>query len=229
MLFHNENQAKKSLLNINYYRLSGYWLPFKKSDDTFTKSIYFEDIINIYEFDSTLKLLLFGAIEKIEISARTKFAYYLSQTLNSHPLISENFLHEERFNETYKKLKSELNRKNQHIFIEHYQNKYEEPIPPIWVCVEVMTFGILSQFMSNIKNISIKNAIAGEYKLGTGELNSIMYHLSLLRNSIAHHSRVYNKVYNIPPKIPKKIKSISNQNRETSKTGRHFLKTIKKF
>jgi len=123
MLFHNENQAKKSLLNINYYRLSGYWLPFKKSDDIF----------------------------------------------------------------------------------------------------------ILSQFMSNIKNISIKNAIAGEYKLETGELNSIMYHLSLLRNSIAHHSRVYNKVYNIPPKIPKKIKSISNQNRETSKTGRHFLKTIKKF
>jgi abortive infection bacteriophage resistance protein len=25
MLFQDENQAKKSLLNLNYYRLSGYW------------------------------------------------------------------------------------------------------------------------------------------------------------------------------------------------------------
>lgn len=29
MLFQDEIQAKNHLLNLNYYRLSGYWLPFK--------------------------------------------------------------------------------------------------------------------------------------------------------------------------------------------------------
>ncbi|TQV63961.1 MAG: Abi family protein [Sulfurovum sp.] len=212
MLFHDENIAKKSLLNLNYYRLSGYWSPFQNQDDIFKDNTYFEEIINIYEFDSKLKLLLFGAIEKIEISVRTKFAYYLSRKYGSHPLIVENFKYTKKYTQTYDKLIKEKDRKNQHIFVEHYKNNYTEVLPPIWACVEIMTFGILSQFIINIKDISIQNAIAGDYKLGTSELESIVYHLSILRNDIAHHSRIYNKTFKIMPKIPNKLKSTSNQN-----------------
>jgi len=212
MLFRDENQAKHSLLNLNYYRLKGYWLTTRSTQEAFENQIYFEDIINIYDFDSRLKLLLFGAIEKIEISARTKFAYYLSQKYGSHPIVADNFRNHSQYRQTYDKLTNEINRRHQHIFIEHYKTNYAELLPPIWVCVEVMTFGILSQFINNIKDVSIKNAIAGDYRLGTGDLESILYHLSTVRNDIAHHSRVYNKISKITPKIPIKLKSISNQN-----------------
>lgn len=221
MLFYDENQAKKSLLNLNYYRLSGYWLPFKNSDDTFMDNTYFEDIISVYEFDSQLRKILFRALETIEISAKTKFAYYLSQTFGSHPLLSVNFQDEDRYIQTYNSLTNELSRPNQHTFIKHYKDNYVEPLPPIWVCVEVMTFGILSKFVTNIKDIKIKKAIAKCYNLDISTYEPILYHLSILRNEIAHHGRIYNRVSKIIPKIPKMLNSKIN-----SQSIRHIYNTI---
>lgn len=210
MLFHNKKKAKYHLINLNYYRLSGYWLPYKKPDDSFEENVYFEDIINLYKFDGELKLLFYKAIENIEISARTKFAYYLAKKYGSHPLRKSNFNDNNKFQESCKKLKSEISRKNQHIFIEHYTNNYKERLPPIWVCVEVMTFGLLSQFIKNIADVAIKKEIAKSYKLDISILDPLLYHLSTLRNDIAHHGRIYNKAFKITPKIPKFLHSKSN-------------------
>lgn len=151
MSFHDENQAKHYLLNLNYYRLSGYWLPFKQSDESFNPNLYFEDIINIYLFDSGLKALLYQALETIEISAKTKFAYYLSQAHGAHPLKVENFTNDYYFAQSYAKLQSEIERQRDRDFIKHYREKYSDELPPLWVCVEVMTFGLLSQLTKNIK------------------------------------------------------------------------------
>ncbi len=212
MLFRDKRKAKYYLINLNYYRLSGYWLPYKKSDDVFEENLYFEDIINLYRFDSELKLLFYKAIENIEISVRTKFAYYMARKHGPHPIKKTNFNDNEKFTGSYKKLKSEITRKNQHMFIEHYTNNYRESLPPIWVCVEVMTFGLLSQFIKNIKDIDIKKEIAKCYKIDISVLDALLYHLSTLRNDIAHHSRIYNKSFKITPKIPNFLKSKSNQN-----------------
>ncbi|MGZ8887182.1 MAG: Abi family protein, partial [Nitrososphaeraceae archaeon] len=210
MLFNDYTTAYQSMLNLNYYRLSGYWLPYKNADDG-SLDISFEEIIGIYNFDKEFKLLLFGAIETIEISARTKFAYYLSSKYGTHPLIKSNFYNQQWFDKSYGKLEFELNRKDQHVFIDHFRDKYREDLPPIWACVETMTFGLLSQFVNNIKDNTIKHQIAKDYKLGTSDLESILYHLSTLRNDIAHHDRVYNKIFKIIPKIPNKLMNISNQ------------------
>ena len=212
MLFRNKKKARYYLINLNYYRLSGYWLPYKKSDDSFEENIYFEDIVNLYKFDGELKLLFYKAIENIEISARTKFAYYFAQKYGPHPLKKSNFNDSNKFQESYKKLKSEISRKNQHTFIEHYTNNYKEHLPPIWVCVEVMTFGLLSQLIKNMADTTIKKEIAKCYKIDIGIFDSLLYHLSTLRNDIAHHSRIYNKAFKITPKIPNFLKSRSNLN-----------------
>ena len=74
MLFRNEFSASHYLENISYYRLKGYWWDMQ---DDFTSHIlrphtYFEDIIDRYNFDRQLRLILFDAIERIEIALRTK-------------------------------------------------------------------------------------------------------------------------------------------------------------
>ena len=49
-----------------------------KTLHTFQNNTYFEDIIERYNFDRHLRLILFDAIERIEIALRTKMIYHMS-------------------------------------------------------------------------------------------------------------------------------------------------------
>ena len=72
-----ENDTVHYLQHLNYYRLSGYWIPFQEYNKThrFKPNVRFSDILNLYRFDRELRLLLLDAIEKIEISIRTQWAH----------------------------------------------------------------------------------------------------------------------------------------------------------
>jgi abortive infection bacteriophage resistance protein len=64
MVFRDESNAPHFLANISYYRLKGYW--WEMQDDTvhhhFEKGTYFEDIINLYNFDRNFRLIVFNQI-----------------------------------------------------------------------------------------------------------------------------------------------------------------------
>lgn len=80
MLFRNETEALDLLRNISYYRLKGYWWDMQSDrvNHIFYSNTYFEDVIERYNFDRILRLILFDAIERIEIALRTKMIYHLS-------------------------------------------------------------------------------------------------------------------------------------------------------
>ncbi len=80
MLFKNEAAAPHFLQNISYYRLKGYWWDMQADVNlhNFKPYTYFEDIIDRYNFDRHLRLILFDAIERIEIALRTKMIYHFS-------------------------------------------------------------------------------------------------------------------------------------------------------
>ena len=64
---------------VNYYRLSGYWHPFRKQgDDAFRPGTTFEAVWDRYVFDRHLRLLVMDAIERIEVAVRTQLAYSLA-------------------------------------------------------------------------------------------------------------------------------------------------------
>lgn len=69
MLFKDEACAFHFLENISYYRLKGYWWDSQKDlkNHTFHSNVYFEAIIERYTFDRHSRLILFEAIEPIEI------------------------------------------------------------------------------------------------------------------------------------------------------------------
>ena len=79
--FLDEKKAANYLSNISYYRLRAYTYPFQDNDNPdhpFVQKIDFEDIIELYVFDRRLRLLIFNAIEKIEIALRTQIIYHFS-------------------------------------------------------------------------------------------------------------------------------------------------------
>jgi abortive infection bacteriophage resistance protein len=84
LIIEDENTAASYLTMISYYRLRAYTYPFqenkdKTQDHRFRKEgIRFEDIMDLYRFDSELRSLIFRAIEKIEVAFRAKLVHIYS-------------------------------------------------------------------------------------------------------------------------------------------------------
>jgi abortive infection bacteriophage resistance protein len=74
MLMKDEQKAAFYLGHISYFRLKGYWWDMQtdRINHIFAPNSYFEDVISRYNFDRQLRLILFDAIEFIEIALRTK-------------------------------------------------------------------------------------------------------------------------------------------------------------
>ncbi len=89
VIFDDEKKAEHQLAAISYYRLSAYMFPFKKNVgghivDEFRYGTTWKDIYNLYVFDRKLRLLVFDAIEKIEVAVRCQIVYQLSHRYGSH-------------------------------------------------------------------------------------------------------------------------------------------------
>ncbi len=227
MNFHDEVKAKHYLGNLNYYRLGGYWLLFEDnhSTHTFKNNVYFEDVLNLYIFDRELRLLLLDAIERIEVSVRSKLAYHLADAFGSHVHLNKSaFTSEYKYNKTLDKLKSEIDRNKSETFISHHLDKYAEVLPPIWVSVEVMTLGQISNWYSNIKSRQHRQSIAKYYNLDEKILRSLLHHLTIVRNTCAHHSRVWNKRFTVDFILPNNPQELASKFNSSSK--RYIYNTL---
>ena len=204
LIINDENKAKNILNQINYYRMSAYCLPFESQRDYFKKDVEFEHIRGLYEFDRCLRFLIDEALEVIEISFRSKIAYALSHSYGpfAHEDIKIFFINK-GFNhgEWLSKVHQEIERSKE-TFIQHYKNTYKGfPAIPIWMAVEVMSFGSISIMFKNLLNKD-KIKISSEYSLNQRIFTSWLHTLSYIRNICAHHSRLWNKDLSIAMELP---------------------------
>ena len=82
----DRERARRYLAHLNYYRLAAYWLPFEQDHPThrFRQDTTFDLVLDHYVFDRELRLLVMDAIERIEVSLRTGWAYSLSHSYGPH-------------------------------------------------------------------------------------------------------------------------------------------------
>lgn len=120
----------------------------------------FEDVISRYFFDKELRLILFDAIEAIEIALRTKMIYHLSQSFGGLFYTDKKlFVNESLHQQHIEDLMSEFMRSGE-VFIKEYKRKYGvwkdgkctsfTQQPDAWVIFEVATFGTLSKIYKNL-------------------------------------------------------------------------------
>ena len=192
------------LQHLNYYRLGAYWLPFEADhpNHRFLPGTSFDDVLALYVFDRELRLLVLDAIERIEVSVRSQWAYQLAHLHGPHahldPLLAVNPHH---WQNNTSKLTEEVDRSDE-TFIRHLKDTYSEPLPPIWAVCEVMSLGLLSRWYNMLKPMPTRRAIAAVYRVDEKVLESWLRHLSLVRNTCAHHSRLWNREFTITPRPP---------------------------
>lgn len=198
-----------TLQNINYYRLSGYLYPFRQPDDTYKSGTTLELILERYEFDRRLRLIILDAIEYIENAVRTDLTYHFSHHYGAFDYTNSiNFPHvtptdHQAFLE---RIKQESDR-SQEVFVKHFRNKYGDShnYLPLWMVVEIMSMGSLLTFYRGVDK-NIKRIVSNKYNMPYVVFHSWLRSLNGIRNMCAHHARIWNRVLGYPPMIPRKRK-----------------------
>lgn len=225
----DKDRTKNHLGNISYYRMSAYMLPYRVPDsngihqDQFIQGTSWDDIYNLYKFDRKLRLLVFDAIERIEIALRTQIIYQLSHKYGSHwqdnPSIFKGPQYNRKTGKTYDVFQDIQNHINEQLtankkaaFIEHYLNTYNNPLtPPSWMSVELLYFSELSKICQNLCKRSDRTDISKAFGVkDDGVFCSWLHTLNYVRNICAHHARLWNILFDIIPqkytnKDPNKI------------------------
>lgn len=236
LVIDDEKRATRHLSNVSYYRMSAYMLSFKKLDadenvlDEFEEGTTWDNVYDLYKFDRKLRLLIFDAIERIEIALRTQVIYQLSHKYGSHWQNKKNIFKPTYtdprtgkpvnvYNDIKKHIAIELN-KNNTIFIQHYKAKYDNPkTPPSWMSVELLYFSELSKICQGLSKRADRTALAKAFGVMDEEIFCSWLHtLNYIRNICAHHARLWNiKVDVVPKKYYNKTDKVWLTNEEVDK------------
>ena len=198
---------EKKLSIVSFYRLRAYTYPFQDNSinsHPFIKTVTFEEIFQLYQFDSKLRQLIFSALEEIEIALRTQIIYHFSKSFGSHWQLDPTIYRDTaRFAQQIQTLNEEISRSDE-TFIKHYKSKYTSPSqPPSWMCIEVASIGLLSKIYMNLKKGDEKEAVALYFGLKKYEvLENWMLCFTNLRNICAHHGRLWNRRLTAHPTLP---------------------------
>lgn len=192
---------------VNYYRLSAYWFTFRDAsapDERLLPGTTLETVWRRYVFDRHLRLLTMDAIERVEVAIRTEL-------VNRFTLKYGAFGHLDRANlpglsvEDHRFMMERIHteqRKSREEFVRHYESKYtSETELPLWMAVELMTFGTLYTLFRGLPS-RLKKRVAATYGIHAPVLASWLRTLNMVRNVCAHHSRLWNRDIDARPLIP---------------------------
>lgn len=198
MSFDDVEEAPHFLANISYYRLQGYWWEMQDDnvDHHFRDGSVFENVIDLYNFDRRFRLIIFNAIERIEIALRTKLIYHLSLAYGPHWYMTPSIFQDPKKHTSFlAKINMDMSNSSEEFIVKHFENHPDE-LPESWKSLEVLTLGTLSKLYSNLKHqLPEKSKIASEFGLNNQKyLVSWLLSITVIRNIIAHHGRLWNRV-----------------------------------
>lgn len=212
LVINDEDFALKKLKEENYYNIiNGYKTLFiaKGTKDDFITGTTFEEVYELYDFDRILRNILFKQILKVENILRSLVSYNFSEKYgNDNYLKLDNFetlkgsgctqtkyqVRVEQIQTLIANLQNDISRAiSKKNYINHYILNYG--FVPLWVLVNAITLGRLSQFYSLMKQ-SIRVKVSQYWNIKEEDLNQYIKTLAFYRNLCAHDERVYNSVCN---------------------------------
>lgn len=220
----DQDHALRSLHRIGYYRLSAFSYPFRDfcplpeiegkmvRCDQFKSGTAFDQVINFYLFDKSLRILLLDAIERIEVALRTTLIEVLGkQSPYAH---RDPRTYRTKFGQPdangdipLDQFIAGLDRhfdRSKEEFAKHFRSTYPGR-PPIWIEAGTWDWGNLAHIVANLDD-KHKDAIATRIHpdLRRKTFSSWVTALNEIRNGCAHHSRIWNKPLVNSPGVPSK-------------------------
>lgn len=174
----DREHAYQQLQAIGYYRLSGYWYPFRKppeGDEQIPSSEFIPgttlvEILTIYRFDERFRTEVLNAISRIEVAIRFRVGHLLGRLdpfahndasnmnapwtksrprLSSAPNCTEACTWCESGHSRWLYKQARNEEASNEAFTAHIQEHYGTPLP-IWTATETMSFGHLNSLFNGM-------------------------------------------------------------------------------
>lgn len=206
-----EEFALEKLQEDNYYNIINGYKDLFIDSNQYIQGTTFEEIYSLFEFDRNLKSILLKNILIVENILRTLIAYNFSLKYgNDNYLKIDNFetlknsgCKKEKYQERIEQIQKLIcnmqldiaNNIKKKPYINHYILNYG--FVPLWVLVNAISLGRLSQFYS-LMDQSVRINVSKKWNVKENELNQFIKNLSYFRNLCAHDERVYSATINQP-------------------------------
>lgn len=207
------NVIEDRLRETGYFRLSGYWYPFL--DPTrlwFNPGTTIDEVWRRYTFDRRLRVLVFDAIERIEVFVRAALADAIVQSnATGDPFAYAHdrnvFLNagQKGYARLLQKLLKDHSVNSKSEFIVHFNKVYGDchDTLPLWMATEIMTFGTVED-MFKFVDAGVQQKISALFGVKDVVFRSWLKTLRAVRNLVAHHGRLWNRSIRMKPIIPNK-------------------------
>lgn len=208
----DDEYAKEILNDISYFRLiKAYSLGLKPKNGEYNENVSFNQIVNLYKFNANFRQLLFSVIERVEVNLRCRIANYFSVQYGVFGYEDPNNFENPQYHQSFlEDIQQEVKRNSKSPFVRNFQDNYDGRIP-MYALVELFSFGTLSKFFKNMKNVD-KKSIASTYGVGYIYLESWFESIAYVRNLCAHYGRIYNAKFTKKPMMYKQDVAIGADN-----------------
>ena len=103
-------------------------------------------------------------------------------------------------------IKGEINANKNVLFVKHHIENYNGNFP-VWVIVELFTFGMLSRFFADMPRADKKALSKTLFNENEQNIESWLYCCNSLRNICAHYGRLYFRIFSaVPRNFPSEYK-----------------------
>lgn len=202
LIIEDDNEAASFLNDVSYFRfIKAYSLGLKPKNGNYNSGVSFDQIKELYLFNSNFRQLLFVQLERIEINLRCRIANYFSSTYGVLGYIDpSNFKNPVYHNSFMQEVQNEVRRNSRAPFIRNFQKNYVNGEIPFYALVEIMSFGSLSKFYKNMLNAD-KKIIANSFGVPYPYFESWIESFAYVRNICAHYGRLYNAKLSKTPQL----------------------------
>jgi len=208
LMISDESFAADFLEHVSYFRFAAYLRPMEiDKAHNYKPGASFDNAVKLYRFDTELRHLIFFAIQRIEISLRAKIINKFAINHGAMWFLRPELTNDKHnFTDNLSTLERELKRSKEDFIKEHISKYGQDEYPPVWTLLELASFGCLTKLYFNFSDTKTKKAIARQYSVPQHEiLESWMKALNALRNTCAHHGRVWNRTMPVMPQLPAKL------------------------
>ena len=206
LVIDDEARALQIFENISYNRFKSYLVSFMedRSANIYRPGATLEDVYALYGFDRRFRELIFHELEKVEVSIRARFGYASADADAGYWYTNPSyFIDEFEHKALMKRISSEVHRSDNDSIIRFYE-KYSNDLPPCWLTLEATSMGTLSSIYDLMKPGEMKSSISEYYGVSATVFESWIRHLVYIRNTCAHHSRLWNKRLSVQAIVPEK-------------------------